>query len=188
MTLRRRGYHGAKFTAPTGGPGVVQHVELPFATHPKMYPVADAEALRDFLQELDQHLLDANRDLIVSVSQRIGAEPGELVTYYPRVALIENGSKLAIVKRQGCKPRLTFFALLKILAPRYDPWALFYEKGLNEYLAACGVHDPEDDTCGAGDQDQRHQDLSATKEKVFPVVQARRSPIANNHQHNQAGS
>ena len=35
MTLRRRGYHGAKFTAPTDGPSVVQHVELSFATHPK---------------------------------------------------------------------------------------------------------------------------------------------------------
>ena len=95
MTLRRRGYDGAKFTAPTGGPGVVQHVELFFATHPKVYPVADAEALRDFLQELDQDVIDANRDLIVSVSQRMGSQPGQLVTYYPRVALIENGGKLA---------------------------------------------------------------------------------------------
>ena len=110
MTLRRRGYDGAKFTAPTGGPGVVQHVELFFATHPKVYPVADAEALRDFLQELDQDIIDANRDLIVSVFQRMGSQPGQLVTYYPRVALIENGGKLAIVKRQGCKPRLALFA------------------------------------------------------------------------------
>ena len=142
MTLRRRGYHGAKFTAPTGGPGIVQHVELYFAGHRKVYPVADAEALKDFLQELNQDLLEANRYMINSVFLRMGAEPGELVTYYPRVALIEHGSKLAIVKRQGCKPRLALFALLKILAPRYDPWALFYKKGLKEFLAACGVHEP----------------------------------------------
>ena len=142
MTLRRRGYDGAKFTAPTGGPGVVQHVELSFATHPKVYPVADAEALRDFLQELDQDVIDANRDLIVSVFQRMGSQPGQLVTYYPRVALIENGGKLAIVKRQGCKPRLALFALLKMLAPDCDPWDLFYRKGLQEFLAACGVLEP----------------------------------------------
>ena len=28
------------------------------------------------------------------------------------------------------------------LAPRYDPWALFYRKGLKEFLAACGVRGP----------------------------------------------
>ena len=142
MTLRRRGYHGAKFTAPTGGPGVIQHVELSFATHPKVYPVADSEALRDFLQELDQDLLDANRGLIVSVFQRMGSPPEQLVTYYPRVALIENGGKLAIVKRQGCKPRLALFALLKAFAPRSRPTDLFYRQGLKEFLAACGVHGP----------------------------------------------
>ena len=146
MTLRRRGYNGAKFTAPTDGPGVVKHVELSFATHPKIYPVADAEALRDFLQELDQDVIDANRDLIVSVFQRMGAQPGQLVTYYPRVALIENGGKLAIIKRQGCKPRLALFALLKMLAPDYDPWDLFYRKGLQEFLAACGVLEPSANT------------------------------------------
>ena len=139
VTLRRRGYHGAKFTAPTGGPGVIQHVELSFANHPKVYPVADAEALRDFLQELDQGVIDANRDLIVSVFQRMGSEPGPLVTYYPQVAFIENGDKLAVVKRHCCKPRLALFALLKMFAPRYEPSDLFYKKGLREFLAACGV-------------------------------------------------
>ena len=54
MTLRRRGYYGTKFTAPMDGPGVVQHVELSFAGHRKVYPMADALALRDLLQELDQ--------------------------------------------------------------------------------------------------------------------------------------
>ena len=142
MTLRRHGYHGAKFTAPTGGPGVVQHVELSLATHPKAYPVADAEALRDFLQELDQDVIDANRDLIVSVFQRMGSQSGQLTTYYPRVALIENSGKLAIVKRQGCKPRLALFALLKAFAPRSRPTDLFYRQGLKEFLAACGVHGP----------------------------------------------
>ena len=97
MTLRRRGYHGAKFTAPTGGPGAVRHVELSFAGQRKVYPVADAEALKDFLQELDQDVIDANRDLLVSVFQHMGSQPGQLATYYPRVALIENGGKLAIV-------------------------------------------------------------------------------------------
>ena len=142
MTLRRRGYNGAKFTAPTDGPGVVKHVELSFATHPKIYPVADAEALRDFLQELDQDVIDENRDLIGTVLQRMGSEPERLVTHYPQVAFVENGNKLAIVKRRGCKPRLALFGLLKTVAPRYDPWLLFYRRGLKEFLAACGVHEP----------------------------------------------
>ena len=54
---------------------------------------------------IDQDVIDANLDLIVSVFQRVGSQPGQLVTYYPRVALIENGGKLAIVKRDS-KPRL----------------------------------------------------------------------------------
>ena len=46
---------------------------------------------------------------------------------------------LAVVKRRGCKPRLALFALLKAFAPGFDPWMLFYKKGLREFLAACGV-------------------------------------------------
>ena len=113
--------------------------------------MADAEALRDFLQELDQGVIDANRDLIVSVFQRMGSEPGPLVTYYPQVAFIENCNKLAVVKRHGCKPRLALFALLKMFAPRYHPWLLFYRRGLKEFLAACGVHEPSASAapCGA---------------------------------------
>ena len=148
MTLRRRGYQGAKFTAPTGGPGVVQHVELSFTGHRKVYPVANAEALRDFLQELDQDLLEANRDMINSVFLRMGSESGELETYYPRVALIENGSKLAVVKRRGCKPRLGLFALLKTFAPGHNPWYVFHRMGLKEFLAKCGVHEPPSNTSG----------------------------------------
>ena len=147
-TLRRRGYHGAKFTAPTGGPGAVRHVELSFAGQRKVYPVADAEALKDFLQELDQDVIDANRDLLVSVFQHMGSQPGQLATYYPRVALIENGGKLAIVKRQGCKPRLALFGLLKAFAPGYNPWYVFHHMGLKEFLAKCGVHEPSANTSG----------------------------------------
>ena len=140
VTLRRRGYHGAKFTAPTDGPGVVKHVELSFATHPKIYPVADAEALRDFLQELDQDVIDENRDLIGTVLQRMGSEPERLGTHYPQVAFVENGNKLAIVKRRGCKPRLALFGLLETFAPRYDPWLLFYRRGLKEI--SCSMRGP----------------------------------------------
>ena len=57
------------------------------------------------------------------------------------MALIENGDKLAIVKRGG-KPRLALFALLKSFAPSYNPSDLFYRQGLREFLAACGVHAP----------------------------------------------
>ena len=70
------------------------------------------------------------------------SEPGLLVNYYPQVAFIENGDKLAVVKRHGCKPRLALFALLKMFAPRDPPWLLFYRRGLKEFLAACGVHEP----------------------------------------------
>jgi len=138
-TLRRRGYNGARFTAPMDGPGHVKHVELRIANAPKTYPVADDEALKDLLQELDQEVIDANHDLIGKVLQRMGSEPERLVTHYPQVAFVENGDKLAVVKRYGCKPRLALFALLKMFAPRYDPWDLFYRKGLKEFLAACGV-------------------------------------------------
>ena len=138
-TLRRRGYNGARFTAPMDGPGDVKHVELRIANTPKTYPVADDEALKDLLQELDQEVIDANHDLIGKVLQRMGSEPERLVTHYPQVAFVENGDKLAVVKRYGCKPRLALFALLKLFAPRYDPWDLFHRKGLKEFLAACGV-------------------------------------------------
>ena len=149
-TLRRRGYNGASFTAPTDGPGDVRHVELCVASRLKTYPVADEEALKDLLQELDQDVIDANEDLIGKVFQRMGSEPGPLVTHYPQVAFIENGSKLAVVKRRGCKPRVALFALLKLFAPGYDPWHLFYRKGLREFLAACGVHEP---SCATPSQD-----------------------------------
>ena len=139
-TLRRRGYNGANFTAPTDGPGDVRHVELRVANRLKTYPVADEEALKELLQELDQDVIDTNYDLIGQVFQRMGSEPGRLVTYYPQVAFIENGNKLAVVKRRGCKPRMALFALLKLFAPGYSPSDLFYRKGLREFLAACGVH------------------------------------------------
>ena len=150
-TLRRRGYNGARFTAPMGGPGHVKHVELRIANAPKTYPVADDEALKDLLQELDQEVIDANHDLIGKVLQRMGSEPERLVTHYPQVAFVENGDKLAVVKRRGCKPRLALFALLKLLAPGFSPWMLFYKKGLREFLAACGVHEPSASAapCGA---------------------------------------
>ena len=93
----------------------MRHVELCIANAPKTYPVADDEALKDLLQELDQEVIDANHDLIRRVLQRMGSEPGPLVSYYPQVAFIENGDKLAVVKRYGCKPRLALFALLKML-------------------------------------------------------------------------
>ena len=142
-TLRRRGYCGADFTAPTDGPGVVQHIDLCFARkQKKSYAIADAEALMDFLQELDQEDIDANQPMLNDVLQRMGARPGRLITRYPRVALIENGENLAVVKRQGCKPRLALFALLKTFAPCYNPWYLFYRMGLKEFLSACGVHEP----------------------------------------------
>ena len=142
-TLRRRGYCGADFTAPTDGPGVVQHIDLCFARkQKKSYAIADAEALMDFLQELDQEDIDANQPMLNDVLQRMGARPGRLITRYPRVALIEKGKKLAVVKRQGCKPRLALYALLKTFAPGYNPWYLFYRMGLKEFLAACGVHEP----------------------------------------------
>ena len=113
--------------------------------------MADAEALRDFLQELDQDVIDENRDLIGTVLQRMGSEPERLVTHYPQVAFVENGDKLAVVKRRGCKPRLALFALLKLLAPGFSPWMLFYKKGMREFLAACGVHEPSASAapCGA---------------------------------------
>ena len=82
----------------------------------------------------------------MKVFQRMGSEPGQLATHYPQVAFVENGNKLAVVKRRGCKPRLALFALLKMLAPRYDPWDLFYRRGLKEFLAACGIHDPSSAT------------------------------------------
>jgi hypothetical protein len=94
------------------------------------------------VQELDQEVTDANCNLIGEVFQRMGSRPGRLVTHYPRVAFIEDANKLAVVKRRGCKPRLALFALLKMLAPRYDPWALFYMKCLTKFLAACGVRGP----------------------------------------------
>ena len=145
-TLRRRGYNGASFTAPTDGPGAVRHVELRVTKCPKTYPVADGEALKDLVQELNQDVIDANEDLIGKVFQRMGAEPGQLVTHYPQVAFIENGDKLAVVKRPGYKPRVALFALLKIFAPRYDPWYLFYKTGLRELLIACGVRQPSSST------------------------------------------
>ena len=117
----------------------MRHVELRVASRLKTYPVADEEALKDLLQELDQDVIDANEDLIGKVFQRMGSEPGQLVTHYPQVAFIENGDKLAVVKRHGCKPRLALFALLKCFAPGYNPSDLFYRKGLREFLAACGV-------------------------------------------------
>ena len=141
-TLRRRGYNGASFTAPTDGPGDVRHVELRVANHLKTYPVADEAALKDLLQDLDQEVIDTNYDLIGKVFQRMGSDPGRLVTHYPQVAFVENGSKLAVVKRHGCKPRLALFALLKMFAPRDPPWLLFYRRGLKQFLAACGVHEP----------------------------------------------
>ena len=94
------------------------------------------------LQELDQQVIDTNHDLIGKVFERMGSEPGRLATHYPQVAFIENGNKLAVVKRRGCKPRLALFALLKLFAPGYDPSDLFYKKGLREFLAACGVRGP----------------------------------------------
>ena len=103
-TLRCRGYNGANFTAPTDGPGHVKHVELHVANRAKTYPVADDEALKDLLQELDQDVIDTNHDLIGKVFQRMGSEPGRLLTHYPQVAFVENGNKLAVVKRRGCKP------------------------------------------------------------------------------------
>ena len=49
----------------------------------------------------------------------------------------------------GVKPQrsplgdlLAPFALLKVLAPTYNPWKVFYRMGLNEFLAAYGVRDP----------------------------------------------
>ena len=145
-TLRRRGYNGASFTAPTDGPGDVRHVELCVASSLKTYPVADEEALKDLLQDLDQDVIDANEDLIGKVFQRMGSEPGPLVTHYPQVAFVENGSKLAVVKRRGCKPRVALFALLKLFAPGYNPSHLFYKTGLREFLAACGVRGTSCDT------------------------------------------
>ena len=76
----------------------------------------------------------------------MGSEPGRLATHYPQVAFIENGNKLAVAKRRGCKPRLALFALLKLFAPGYDPSDLFYRKGLREFLAACGVRQPSSST------------------------------------------
>ena len=76
----------------------------------------------------------------------MGSEPGQLVTHYPQVAFIENGDKLAVVKRHDCKPRLALFALLKMFAPRYNPSDVFYRKGLREFLAACGVRGTSCDT------------------------------------------
>jgi hypothetical protein len=141
-TLRRRGYNGASFTAPTDGPGDVRHVELRVANRPKIYPVANEEALKDLLRELDQDVIDTNYDVIWQVFQRMGSEPGPLATHYPQVAFVENGNKLAVVKRPGCKPRLALFALLKCFAPGYEPSDLFYRKGLREFLVACGVREP----------------------------------------------
>jgi hypothetical protein len=85
-------------------------------------------------------------DLIGKVFQRMGSEPGQLVTHYPQVAFIETGDKLAVVKRPGYKPRVALFALLKMFAPGYNPSDLFYRKGLREFLAACGVHQPSSST------------------------------------------
>ena len=132
--------------APTDGPGDVRHVELCVASRLKTYPVADEEALKDLLQELDQDVIDANGDLIGKVFQRMGSEPGQLVTHYPQVAFIETGDKLAVVKRPGYKPRVALFALLKMFAPGYNPSDLFYRKGLREFLAACGVRQPSSST------------------------------------------
>ena len=72
QTLRRRGHTGPNFTAPTDGPGDVRHTELRDANRPKTYPVADQDALKDLLQELDQEVIDANHDLILKVLQRMG--------------------------------------------------------------------------------------------------------------------
>ena len=72
----------------------------------------------------------------------MGSEPERLVTHYPQVAFIEDGDKLAVVKRRGCKPRLALFAFLKLFAPTYNPWQVFYQRGLKEFLAACGVREP----------------------------------------------
>ena len=41
---------------------------------------------------------------------------------------------------------MALFALLKIFAPRYDPWYLFYKTGLRELLIACGVRQPSSST------------------------------------------
>ena len=117
-------------------------MELPNMKRQRTYPIAEAVALKDILQELDQEILEANRDLIMKVFQRMGSEPGQLATHYPQVAFIKNCNRLAVVKRRGCKPRLALFALLKTFAPRYPPWLLFYRRGLKEFLAACGVHEP----------------------------------------------
>ena len=95
-------------------------------------------------------MIDANGDLIGKVFQRMGSEPGQLVTHYPQVAFIENGDKLAVVERRGCKPRVALFALLKTFAPGYNPWYLYYRMGLNEFLAACGFHEPSPSSCSTG--------------------------------------
>ena len=46
---------------------------------------------------------------------------------------------------------MALFALLKLLAPGFSPWMLFYKKGLREFLAACGVHETSASAapCGA---------------------------------------
>ena len=65
-------------------------------------------------------------------------------------AFIENGDKLPVVERRGCKPRVALFALLKTFAPGYNPWYLYYRMGLKEFLAACGVHEPSPSSWSTG--------------------------------------
>ena len=45
---------------------------------------------------------------------------------------------------------MALFALLKLFAPGYQSSDLFYRKGLQEFLAACAVHGPSQDTLSQG--------------------------------------
>ena len=45
---------------------------------------------------------------------------------------------------------MALFALLKTFAPGYNPWYLYYRMGLEEFLAACGVHEPSPSSWSTG--------------------------------------
>ena len=50
----------------------------------------------------------------------------------------------------------------QMFAPRDPPWLLFYRRGLKEFLAACGVHEPS-----------ANADASENVIMVFKVLQVR---------------
>ena len=103
-----------------------------------------AELRRTTLDEHSGSSLSARRGLTNPTSPSVPLQA--LCTHFAAHIF-----RLAVVKRRGCKPRLAFFALLKLFAPGFNPWMLFYKKGLREFLAACGVHEPSASAapCGA---------------------------------------